>query len=381
MADCRSICFRARLADKLEAMEEGAFSSGTTHWLGPLDEPRCLLEQLAGAAFRAHTRDFAGEFDPAASGAEWWALTIDTDDQVGFHWDKDFALEEASGDNRTPAVATITYFSEVGAPTLMLEKAPPLRLGDPVDDGLAIERAWLSYPRPGKHVAFDGRWLHGAPTQLRVPAEPATAAAAAARSPRAGAKRPRTSAETLAGTTPEPQGRRVSLLVNVWLDHKPGLAERLPAAVAAGLVACDTEQEPLHLDRPSKVEPVPAHGACGDAGGGGGGGGGGGSGGGGGLAGVSAGGGPADDAAGRAVGASDGGTDGSRGISSSHTGAGAGCPAVWKDLSWPIVQENEAGCTLRARLPVARAVAMGRARPGASLALQFGPGEASILEG
>lgn len=312
VADCKACCYLARIADKLESMPDGSYASGTTHWLSPLDKPRCLLEQLARAMFQAHTAGLEGQFDPSTSGAEWWVLTIDSEEDVGFHWDKDFLLEEETGENRTPAIATVTYFSEMGSPTLMLEKSPPLRLGDPVDDGdPGVSRGWLSFPTPGKHVAFDGRWLHGAPTELRH--KPTV---------RGRRKRPRV------------DSTRVSLLVNVWLDHKPGLASRMPADMAARLSPC-LKQTPFGLDVPSDVEIVARMGGT-------------------------------------------SGVDVDRNPSDHRR---AGVTDAVQELSWPIAQESDMGCALYAKLPVTRVRECGRARTGMSLELNFDIGDVYLFEG
>ena len=71
-------------------------------------------------------------------------------------------------------------------------RAQPRDLGeqDPSSSG-----AFISQPVPGKHIAFDGRLLHGAIDELTQPA-PASADEAG----------PYT---------------RVTLMVNVWVDHRP----------------------------------------------------------------------------------------------------------------------------------------------------------------
>ena len=63
-----------------------------------------------------------------------------------------------------PRVATITYLSDTGVPTLVMDKCSPPP-SDPEKKSLdgSIHKAWLSHPRFGKHVAFDGRFLHGGP--------------------------------------------------------------------------------------------------------------------------------------------------------------------------------------------------------------------------
>ena len=86
-----------------------------------------MLEQVARSIFAKHAAAL-GHYDPRRSGAEYWSLCIDADDDdVGLHWDKDFALEAETGTNLTPAVATVTYLTAHGAPTIMLSRPPPGR--------------------------------------------------------------------------------------------------------------------------------------------------------------------------------------------------------------------------------------------------------------
>ena len=150
-------------------------------------EPRCALEHLARRVFDLHVpaaaREARGEpargepadaappYDPARSGAEWWTQVIDPRDDIGVHWDKDYALEPA-GVNLHPHVGTVTYVgaSTEGAPTLVARLDSPVAFGESVaaraktdEDGAC---AYASYPFPGKHIAFDGRWIHGAPANL-----------------------------------------------------------------------------------------------------------------------------------------------------------------------------------------------------------------------
>ena len=41
------------------------------------------------------------------------------DEQVSWHWDKDYSLEQ-QGVSISPHLATVTYLSDLGAPTLMV---------------------------------------------------------------------------------------------------------------------------------------------------------------------------------------------------------------------------------------------------------------------
>ena len=179
--DCATV-FSAR--DKPDG---ASYSAGETFFIPSNMKPRCALEALALKIFHEHTKDLEpGTFNPAQSGANWWTLVMDDnaeektasatacaktigldcededeeDDEVGLHFDADYELEEQTGNILLhPRVATVTYLSDHGAPTLVLEQKSP-----PMDDlkkqtlERGISKAWLCHPRLGKHTAFDGRY-------------------------------------------------------------------------------------------------------------------------------------------------------------------------------------------------------------------------------
>eukprot|EP00854_Cymbomonas_tetramitiformis_P006931 gene6931-8267_t len=177
--------------------------------------PRTTLEQLAQTIFAFHTEGV--NYNQEKSGAEWWVQIRrggDNEESIGFHWDKD----EDLGLIVHPQISTVTYLTDYGAPTLIIDKLPPSDYySSPeseeeaeVDEDGAEEAAegfgsglygqvgtgWYSCPRLGKHISFDGRYLHGAPAELLGEAVP---------------------------------GRlRVSFLVNIWLDYTPTGPEILP---------------------------------------------------------------------------------------------------------------------------------------------------------
>jgi hypothetical protein len=99
-----------------------SYSSGETYFLSAMATPRCGMEHLARRVFDLHTSGLlVGEdYDPACSGAEWWSLVLDRDDDVGFHWDRDYALEDEDGAHLHPHLATVTYLSSVGGPTTVV---------------------------------------------------------------------------------------------------------------------------------------------------------------------------------------------------------------------------------------------------------------------
>eukprot|EP00566_Odontella_aurita_P015247 CAMPEP_0113578220 /NCGR_PEP_ID=MMETSP0015_2-20120614/29349_1 /TAXON_ID=2838 /ORGANISM="Odontella" /LENGTH=354 /DNA_ID=CAMNT_0000481979 /DNA_START=58 /DNA_END=1119 /DNA_ORIENTATION=+ /assembly_acc=CAM_ASM_000160 len=257
--------------------EGGGYSTGSTYWISRGDPPRCLLEQIALAILESHLpHDISSAPSSPGTmgvGAEWWTLSIDAEeDSVGFHWDLDYDAEERHGVHRTPYAATVTYLCDSGAPTFVLDKAPTKASREgPPEDGKVIERGWISLPAAGKHMRFRGSWLHGAPDLggiLRVRGgdessvvlnakkwqkdgerEPSRKKGRSASSSKRGRKAISSSTKKVKGNK---RKKRVSLLVNVWLDGAPGLAAPLPLKVANRLSPC-LVKVPFSLSRPSQL--------------------------------------------------------------------------------------------------------------------------------
>ena len=183
-----------------------------SNWLAATATPRCSLERLARAVFERHTKDAC--FDPERSGAEWWAQVRGglgaSAEGIEFHWDVDehyCDLPGARGLHVHPHLSTVTYLSDVGAPTLVLDVRSPSASVEATTARAhgPVARGALSWPRLAKHVAFDGSLLHGA-----VPC--------------------------LGESVPAGRGvRRVTFLVNVWLNHRPHAVTALPKQLARSL--------------------------------------------------------------------------------------------------------------------------------------------------
>lgn len=223
-------------------LADSPLADGATFWLGAdaVDAPRCALEELAGAIFHLHTRD-CDDYDPETSGAEWW---VQSRPGLSCHWDKDEELRVAAGLFVHPQVSTVTYLTAgaAQAPTLVFEgmTVPSLaRQGhdNPADLPAAPEctAVCASYPEVGKHVAFDGRLLHGA---LREMAEPDGDAADGARA-----------------------SSRVTFLVNVWLNHRPKGVRPLPDGLISSLRRPTSMPPATARAGPSAVAQVEATGA------------------------------------------------------------------------------------------------------------------------
>lgn len=120
---------------------------------------------------------------------------------IPFHIDKDETLSALAAVYVTPALSTVTYLSDVGAPTVVTpiiysnEKSEFEYTSEAIPGNMAV-----CYPKPGRHLVFDGRLMHGVPSSF------ARAGAAVG-------------------------GRRITFLANIWLNHEPVGIEPIPAQV------------------------------------------------------------------------------------------------------------------------------------------------------
>ena len=216
-------------------------SAGCTFWVPAVTKkPKTSLEQLALDIFTFHARDAV--FEPSKSGAEWWTLVIDESDEVGLHWDRDYDLQADQGLLLHPMVSTVTYLTTpcAAAPTVVLGRPSPL-LASESPCG-SVPSAAACWPALGRHLAFDGKLLHGALPNLTpsptTPTPPAPAAAAAR--------------------------KRVTFLVNVWLNHVPWGAEKLPKSIAKQLSVAASGVR-MGLGEAVPVPPQPVCSTLGDA--------------------------------------------------------------------------------------------------------------------
>lgn len=214
-------------------------------------EPRSILEQCALEVFKHHVKDGVA-FDPKTSGAEWWCQIrpsppagrysllpddkmkgIDQDPNgeeddlestgICFHWDKDEDLRLAMGGNLYvhPHISTVTYLSDSGAPTMALNYRVNTFTGEYVSpaDTESVD-AYLSWPKKGKHLSFDGRYLHAAPSNFME----------------RGAFEEQTKVSEEVKDESERKRllrrqRRVTFLVNVWLNYKPFNVDVFPESM------------------------------------------------------------------------------------------------------------------------------------------------------
>jgi len=207
-----------------------------TFWLPSGAAPANNFERIAKSVFDFHLRDkkLASCVDHSTSGAEWWcqvrpsppsgryAATDNTSglskEGVVFHYDKDEDLNEMSGIHVFPHVSTVTYLTDLGAPTVILDRFVDSIQGggSTQSNGGVVEKGVISYPAGGKHVCFDGRSLHAVVACFK-------------------SKSLDEELEGYAKSLGEPEknrgsairrGRRITFLVNVWVNYKPIGVER-----------------------------------------------------------------------------------------------------------------------------------------------------------
>ena len=90
---------------------------------------------------------------------------------ISFHWDKDEDLRILAGGSLHvhPHLSTVTYLTDLGAPTMVLNCRVNNVTGEwivPGSDSDEHVEGFVSWPKQGKHLSFDGRFLHAAPPDL-----------------------------------------------------------------------------------------------------------------------------------------------------------------------------------------------------------------------
>ncbi len=212
--------------------------SKETFWMPALDEMDCSegeqqqkkdwcdLEILAREIYQHHVKSYClddGERAAAPSGgAEWWVQYKEIGSEkapVDLHYDKDEILAEKFGLGSFPTLSTVTYLTgrddvdDVNENTT--DNEPTVIFSHTYDDDedRPIEMMLLSHAVRGKHIVFDGRLLHGAPSNAAWNQH---------------AKR-----------ASSPSSLRVTFLVNVWLTGKPAGVDILPNAIRSKVIAAN----------------------------------------------------------------------------------------------------------------------------------------------
>jgi hypothetical protein len=101
---------------------------------------------------------------------------------IDLHYDKDEWIAEHFGIGVYPQISTVTYLTDArSAGTHSGESGMAFELPSPTlvfshkawdDVGKPISDVYVSRPRRGKHICFDGRYLHGAPSHPLLKQDP-----------------------------------------------------------------------------------------------------------------------------------------------------------------------------------------------------------------
>ncbi|VEU43204.1 unnamed protein product [Pseudo-nitzschia multistriata] len=228
-----------------------------TYWM-PADgtKARCTLEQLALDVFHKHVPAKGFDYDPETSGAEWWcqlrpspemgrhnAVRCSDEEAAGdgdcsedpfangisFHVDKDEELRILTGGSTYvhPHISTITYLTDLGSPTLIMDCLVHPLTGEWIVPSESVN-GFVSWPSVGKHTSFDGRYLHASPPDLMGEKD-------------AFQKQlefvPSSDEATL--KKQRRRHRRVTFLVNVWLNYKPYNVHKFPESMIDKMSGCD----------------------------------------------------------------------------------------------------------------------------------------------
>lgn len=145
------------------------------------------------------------------------------------------------GTHAYPLKGTVTYLSDLGAPTILLPNGIGTATASEHAGGLIEGPYLLSFPKVGKHVTFDGRILHGAPVDDHIE------------------KLMQAWSEMCGEVNNEKRKkRRMTFLVNVWLDNIPSQSSAYPEKKLSGLHPCvESETELLRVTGTAKESTEP----------------------------------------------------------------------------------------------------------------------------
>ena len=208
------------------------FALGSSNWCSADAVPQCTLERLALSVFEARTAGI--EFDRSRSGAEWWTQVRTeghAQEGIEFHWDVDEYCCDTYGVNVQPQLSTVLYLTDTGAPTIVLQVPGPRSSAEVEQHAYgAVHEGFLSCPAAGKLISFDGQLLHGT-----VPLAMLNRPDGARPSEPASQPNSQPANQPLSGAPCATESQRVTLLVNVWLGHRPSGIEALPSSLATSL--------------------------------------------------------------------------------------------------------------------------------------------------
>ena len=207
--------------DDIDIESTSYHNKGSTYFQRSSIKPRCNLEALALSIFQFHTKDAV--FDKNRSGAEWWTQVVDSEDDIGFHWDRDYGYEGLRGLNLYPHLATVTYLTDIGGPTIIVDKIGCENSDDSHSGHTGKNGIILSKPSVGKHIKFDGRLLHAAPSSLILGDSNQLK-----NEIKNEIKNEKEVVNEDKKCNSNKSNKRITFLVNIWLNHIPMQARAFP---------------------------------------------------------------------------------------------------------------------------------------------------------
>ena len=132
-----------------------------TFWLPTSDPPATPRNSIEEAVLRLSKDALKDIYSHRAHekiiGAEWWVQVRAGTETIGFHYDKDEAMASLHSTMKHPLVSTVTYLSDLGAPTLIFNQTTDGNNETPD----IPEVGYISYPKPNRHITFSGDLQHG----------------------------------------------------------------------------------------------------------------------------------------------------------------------------------------------------------------------------
>jgi hypothetical protein len=156
------VAAEARHANEWTLKEDSfQFGKRPTFWLqtvDPIPKPRNHIEEavlrLSKYALPDMYSQRAGE---KIIGGEWWVQVRHGTETIGFHYDKDEAMASEQMRMKHPLISTVTYLTDLGAPTLIFNQTT-----NGNDETPEIpEIGYISYPKFNRHITFSGDLQHG----------------------------------------------------------------------------------------------------------------------------------------------------------------------------------------------------------------------------
>ena len=136
------------------------FGKRSTFWMqtNPTPVPRNNIEKAILHLSRYALPDvYKNRPELTILGAEWWVQIRAGTETIGFHYDKDEAMASTQMILKHPLISTVTYLTDIGAPTLIFNQTSNGNEETPEIPDLA----YISYPTFNRHITFSGDLQHG----------------------------------------------------------------------------------------------------------------------------------------------------------------------------------------------------------------------------